>query len=109
VDHERQRADAATGLFEIDADMVGSTRLPIAVTRSMVAVYAAQLAKQPWVKREGEVWVWVLDDEYRPEVLVDQDGIVPKKVPRPDFNELFRLKAEGVDIVSEHRICRISL
>jgi hypothetical protein len=99
VDHERQRADAATGLFEIDAGIIGSERLPIAVTRTMVAVYAAQLAKQPWVRREGGVWVWVLDDEFRPEALVDQGGTNPIKVPRPDFNELFRLKAEGADIV----------
>ncbi len=79
--------------------MIGVERQPIAITRTMVAVYIAQLAKQPWIRRGGEVWAWVLDDEYRPVALVDNGEAVPNKVPRPDFNELFRLKAEGADVV----------
>ena len=99
VDHERQSVDASSGLFEINADMIGVERQPIAITRTLVAVYIAQLAKQPWGRRGGEVWAWVLDDEYRPVALVDNGEAVPNKVPRPDFNELFRLKAEGADVV----------
>jgi glycosyltransferase involved in cell wall biosynthesis/SAM-dependent methyltransferase len=98
IDHERQKVDAEHGLFEIGASQIGQERLPIAITRTMVAVYAGLLAKQ-----HAETAVWIVDDDYRPYALVDTGIASAVEVPRPDVAELLRLKREGMDIVVGHR------
>lgn len=93
VDVDRQNADLAEG-FLVDLPQAGASRLPIAVTRTIVASYVGRLAKE----RPGS-WAWVLDDDKRLEVLIDTGADGVKVRPTPDLAELCRLQDEGVDVV----------
>ena len=93
ADHERQRVDAKRRMFEIEVEQIGE-RLPIAVTRTMLAVYAGRLAQA-----EDDSWVWILDDDYRPHALKDSGVGALASIETPDLDELVRLQDDGCDLV----------
>ena|GEM_PF-426162 len=69
-------------------------RLPIAVTRTILNCYVGRLARQL-----PGYWAWILDDDKRLKYTVDLgDGTVAERLS-PDFAELHRLRASGVDVV----------
>lgn len=89
INHEQQTADTKAGRFGIAFNR-SEQRLPIAVARTLVSVYAAQHARN----RPGS-WVWLLDDDARLDVAWSSGG----SSRSPNLVELSRLKASSTRIV----------
>lgn len=90
---EQQREDWAHGTLLEDTPDPRQSRLPIAVTRTVLSTYVARLGEE----RPG-AWAWILDDDKRLSVRVDCGDHVIER-PSPDLAALCALKDSGVDVV----------
>lgn len=90
---EQQREDWAQGrLMESTLDPRHS-RLPIAVTRTILSTYVARRAED-----QAGAWAWILDDDKRLSVQVDcGDGRVIERAS-PDLAVLCALQDGGADV-----------
>lgn len=90
---EQQREDWAKGMLLESTPDPSQSRLPIAVTRTILNTYVAQRAED-----QSGAWAWILDDDKRLSVRVDCGGHVIER-PSPDLAALCVLKDAGVDVV----------
>lgn len=89
---ERQREDWAQGTL-VDTPDPSRQRMPIAVSRTVLNTYVGR-----WAGRHPGAVAWILDDDKRLSVSVDDAGFTAVRAS-PDIGALLALRDLGVDIV----------
>jgi len=90
---ERQRVDADRRAFGA-IPMPGESRLPIAISRTMLSFYVGLFCR-----RVPNSWAWILDDDKRLGPWIDCGDGHRRVRPGPDLAALRRLRDAGVDVV----------